>query len=205
MKSIDLMCRTMLAELDQRSFGAAWTAEFPSTGCFTPANIKGRKYWYFDIPDGHGGTKRRCVGPADDPVLSQRVADHRRDKDDLRTRRHLVNTLTREGGMVAPDAMSGDIVEALAEGGLFRLRGVLIGTVAFQCYSGLLGMRLPMAAILTGDADFAQDYAISQEVADSLPPIVELLRGVDPASDQFPSIRICCFDRVPKRRGGVPG
>jgi hypothetical protein len=32
MKSIDLMCRTMLAELDQRSFGAAWTAEFPSTG-----------------------------------------------------------------------------------------------------------------------------------------------------------------------------
>lgn len=42
MKSIDLMCRTMLAELDQRSFGAAWIAEFPSTGCFTPANIKGQ-------------------------------------------------------------------------------------------------------------------------------------------------------------------
>lgn len=88
--------------------------------------------------------------------------------------------------MVAPDAMSGDIVEALAEGGLFRLRGVLIGTVAFQCYSGLLGMRLPMAAILTGDADFAQDYAISQEVADSLPPIVELLQGVDPSFRPVP-------------------
>ncbi len=46
----------------------------------------------------------------------------------------LVNTLIREGGMIAPDAMLGDIVEALADGGLFRLRGVLIETVAFQCY-----------------------------------------------------------------------
>jgi hypothetical protein len=91
----------------------------------------------------------------------------------------MVNTLTREGGMVASDAMSGDIVEALADGGLFRLRGVLIGTLAFQCYSGLLGVRLPMAAILTGDADIAQDYAISREVEDSLPPIVELLQSVD--------------------------
>ncbi|MFN7088966.1 MAG: GSU2403 family nucleotidyltransferase fold protein [Allorhizobium sp.] len=192
MKSIDLMYQTMLAELGQRSLDAAWTADFPSTGRFTPANIKGRKYWYFDIPDGHGGTKRRYVGPADDPDISQRVADHTRDKDDLRARRRLVNTLTREGGMIAPDAMSGDIVEALAEGGLFRLRGVLIGTVAFQCYSGLLGMRLPMAVILTGDADIAQDFAISQEVADSLPPIVELLQGVDPS-----------FRPVPHRSGSA--
>ncbi len=40
-------------------------------------------------------------------------------------------------------------------------------------------MRLPMAAILTGDADIAQDYAISREVEDSLPPIVELLQHID--------------------------
>ena len=178
MKSIDLMYQTMLAELGQRSLDAAWTADFPPEGRFTPANIKGRKYWYFDIPDGHGGTKRRYVGSAEDPDIARRVADHKRDKDDLRARRRLVNTLTREGGMVAPDAMSGDIVEALADGGLFRLGGVLVGTVAFQCYSGLLGVRLPMAAILTGDADIAQDYAISREVEDSLPPIVELLQSV---------------------------
>lgn len=174
-------------------------------GLFHPSEHQGAKYWYCDIPDGHGGTKRRCVGPADDPVLSQRVADHRRDKDDLRTRRHLVNTLTREGGMVAPDAMSGDIVEALAEGGLFRLRGVLIGTVAFQCYSGLLGMRLPMAAILTGDADFAQDYAISQEVADSLPPIVELLQGVDPSFRPVPIDQDLLLRPRSKTPGGDTG
>jgi hypothetical protein len=193
MKSIDLMYQTMLAELGQRSLDAAWTADFPPEGRFTPANIKGRKYWYFDVPNGHGGTTRRYVGPADDPDIAQRVADHKRDKDDLRARRRMVNSLTREGGMVAPDAMSGDIVEALADGGLFRVRGVLIGTVAFQCYSGLLGVRLPMAAILTGDADIAQDYdAISHEVEDSLPPILELLQGVDPS-----------FRPVPHRSGSA--
>ena len=113
MKSIDLMYQTMLAELGQRSLDAAWTADFPPEGRFTPANVKGRKYWYFDIPDGHGGTKRRYVGPAEDPDIAQRVADHKRDKDDLRARRRLVNTLTREGGMITPDAMSGDIVGAI--------------------------------------------------------------------------------------------
>lgn len=179
MKSIDLMYQTMLAELGQRSLDAAWTADFPPEGRFTPATVKGRKYWYFDTPDGQGGTRRRYVGPAEDPDIAARVADHKRDKDDLRARRRMVNTLTREGGMIAPDAMSGDIVAALADGGLFRLRAVLIGTVAFQCYSGLLGVRLPMASILTGDADIAQDYAISREVEDSLPPIVDLLQGVD--------------------------
>jgi hypothetical protein len=191
MKSIDLMYQTMLAELSQRSLDAAWTADFPSEGRFTQANIKGRKYWYFDVPDGHGGTKRRYVGPADDPEIAQRVADHKRDKDDLRARRRMVSSLTREGGMIAPDTMSGDIVEVLADGGLFRLRGVLIGTVAFQCYAGLLGVRLPMAAILTGDADIAQDYAISREVEDSLPPILDLLQSVDPS-----------FRAIPHRSGG---
>ena len=53
-------------------------------------------------------------------------------------------------------------------------------------------MRLPMAAILTGNADIAQDYAISREVEDSLPPIVKLLQGVDAS-----------FRPVPHRSGSA--
>jgi hypothetical protein len=82
--------------------------------------------------------------------------------------------------VIAADRFTGDIVQALAKAGLFRLRGVLSGTVAFQCYSAYLGIRLPFAAIRTGDADLAQDFAISAEVADSLPPILDLLKGLDP-------------------------
>ncbi|MDY6963667.1 MAG: GSU2403 family nucleotidyltransferase fold protein [Pseudomonadota bacterium] len=186
MKTIDLMYQTMLAELVQRSMDAAWTADFPPEGRFITAQVKDKRYWYIDLPDGKGSKSRRYVGPVEDPEITKRVQHFKRDKEDYRARRRMVTSLTREGGMNAPDTLTGDIVEALAAGGLFRLRGLLIGTVAFQTYAGILGVRLPMAALLTGDADVAQDFAISQEVKDSLPPIVDLLQGVDPTFRPVP-------------------
>ncbi len=188
MKQIDMMYQTMLAELGQRSIDAAWAADFPPDGRFTPVTVKERRYWYFDRPDGAGGRIRRYVGPADDPEIAARVERFKAEKDDLRARRRMVSSLTREGGMIAADRMSGDVVEALATAGLFRLRAVLIGTVAFQTYAGILGVRLPMAAILTGDADIAQDYAISSEVGDSLPPITNILQAIDPTFRPVPHV-----------------
>ena len=91
------------------------------------------------------------AGPADDPDISQRVKIHKQQKDDLLARRRMVSGLARQGGMIAPDTMSGNIVKAMTAGGLFRLRDVLIGTVAFQTYAGLVGVRLPAASVLTGD------------------------------------------------------
>lgn len=79
---------------------------------FITSEVKGKRYWYFDMPDGSGGKKRQYVGPADDPEIAQRIEDFKRDKDSLRDRRRMVASLTRQAGMIAPDAMSGDIVEA---------------------------------------------------------------------------------------------
>ncbi|OWV97289.1 hypothetical protein ATY81_07500 [Rhizobium sp. R72] len=187
-KQIDLMFRTMVAELQQRAFDDDWAEDFPPSGRFVPVAVDGRRYWYFDQPDGGGGQKRRYVGPADDPLISERVETFKGKKSDYKARRKFVSTLTREAGLIAADHFTGDIVQALAKAGLFRLRGVLIGTVAFQCYSAYLGIRLPSAAILTGDADIAQDFAISAEVADSLPPILDLLKGLDPTFRAVPHI-----------------
>nr|WP_282563052.1 GSU2403 family nucleotidyltransferase fold protein [Rhizobium sp. RCAM05973] len=184
-KKIDLMYQTMLAELGQRSLDAAWSMDFPH-GRFTPVTVKQRRYWYFDIPDGSGGRTRRYVGSADDPEIAARVEAFKAEKDDFRARRRMVSTLTREGGMVAPDRMSGDIIEALAAGGLFRLRAVLIGTVAYQTYAGILAVRLPGSTLMTGDTDVAQDHAISHEVEDSLPPILDLLHQVDQSFRPIP-------------------
>ncbi|WP_312010467.1 GSU2403 family nucleotidyltransferase fold protein [Bradyrhizobium cenepequi] len=79
------------------------------------------------------------------------------------------------------------MVEQLAKAGFFRLRGVLIGTVAYQCYSAVLGRRLDAVAMQTGDADFAQFHEISVAVGDSMPPILEVLREVDPTFREIPS------------------
>src|SRR5690606_12267534 len=156
MKQIDMMFRTMIAELQQRAFDDAWAEDFPPTGRFVGVPVDGRKYWYFDQPNSEGGQKRSYVGPADDPDISARVETFKGEKSDYKARRKFVSTLTREAGLIAPDRFTGEVVEALAKAGLFRLRGVLVGTVAFQCYSSFLGIRLPMASILTGDADIAQ-------------------------------------------------
>ncbi len=188
MRHIDLTYQTMLAEIAQRALDDAWTRDFPPTGRFVKVKVKERDYWYFDQPDGEGGQARKYVGRAEDPEIARRVHDFSRTKSDYRTRRRLVSSLTRDGGLQAADPTSGAIIEALAAAGLFRLRAVLVGTLAFGTYSGLLGVRLPSAAIMTADADFAQDYAVSAEVMDSLPPILELLQGVDPTFRAVPTL-----------------
>jgi hypothetical protein len=45
---------------------------------------------------------------------------------------------------------------------------VLVGTVAYQCYSAVLGTRLDAVAIQTGDAGFAQFHDMSVAIKDSL-------------------------------------
>lgn len=186
MKQIDLIFRTMVAELGQRLLDATFTAEFPVQGRFVPVTVKDRKYWYFDTPGNEGRKNRRYVGPAEDPEINRRVEDFQFIKDDVKARRKLVSTLVREAGLIAPETLTGNLVEALADAGLFRLRACLVGTVAFQTYSAHLGIRLPSASVLTGDADIAQDFAISAEVGDSIPPIIEILQSIDPTFRALP-------------------
>lgn len=67
------------------------------------------------------------------------------------------------------------------------MRGVLVGTVAYQCYSAILGRRLDAVAMQTGDADFAQFHEISVAIKDSIPPILQVLQEVDPTFREVPS------------------
>ena len=195
MRELDLIYRTMFAELGQRCMDADFVRDFridkvdgifSLDGTFFKMKVKDREYWYHKSPTAEG-RKQIYVGPASDPEITRRVADFTRIKDDRRARRKLVSTLVRESGLPAPDRMAGDIVEVLAAAGMFRLRGVLVGTVAFQCYAGLLGVRLGGSAIQTGDADFAQFHGISISVDDTLPPILDILHKVDPTFRELPS------------------
>ncbi|AZO47907.1 MAG: hypothetical protein EOS54_11015 [Mesorhizobium sp.] len=184
MKTIDLAYRTMYAELVQRSLDASFETDFSTAGNFVRVPVKGRDYWYFE--ETRPTKTRRYVGPAEDPEIAKRVAAFKEIKSDLRSRRKLVSSLVRDAGLTAPDPVTGDVVEALEKAGLFRLRAVLVGTVAFQTYAGHLGVRLRGAALQTGDADFAQFHSVSAEVDDSLPPVIEVLKAVDPTFREVP-------------------
>lgn len=189
MKQIDFTYQTLYSELAQRTLDAAFTSEFSLDGRFVAVEVKGRKYWYYDSAKLPGSTvpkKRSYVGPADDPEITERVENFQHLKADYRARRKIVSTLVREAYLPRPEGPSGDIIEALATAGFFRLRGVLVGTVAFHCYGALLGVRLAGTLMQTADADFAQFHSIAVAVGDSMPPILEVLRRVDPTFREVP-------------------
>jgi hypothetical protein len=185
MQIIDHTYQTLYSELGQRSLDESFVAEFAPKGRFITQESRGRRYWYFD-EEQDGQKKRLYVGPVDDPEITKRVETFKNLKADIRARRHIVSTLVREARLPRPDRTAGDIIEALENAGFFRLRGVLIGTVAFQCYSALLGVRMTNTAMQTADADFAQFHSISAAVGDSLPPLLSVLRDVDPTFREVP-------------------
>ncbi|WP_316394739.1 GSU2403 family nucleotidyltransferase fold protein [Bradyrhizobium sp. 33ap4] len=187
-QALDISYQTLYSELVQRSLDESFTSEFSMSGRFVAVEVKGKKYWYFDTPKPEGaGQHRRYVGPVDDPEITKRVEAFKDLKADLKGRRRLVSTLTREAYLPRPLPMAGQVVEELAKAGFFRMRGVLVGTVAYQCYAAVLGRRLDAVAMQTGDADFAQFHEISVAVKDSMPPILEVLRQVDPTFREVPS------------------
>ena len=185
---LDIVFQTLYSELVQRSLDESFTSEFSSEGRFVAVEVKGKKYWYFDTPKPDGrGQDRRYVGPVDDLEITKRVEAFKDLKADMRGRRRIVSTLTREARLPRPPNTTGRVVEELARAGFFRLRGVLVGTVAYQCYSAVLGRHLDAVAMQTADADFAQFHEISVAVGDSLPPIMDVLRRIDPTFREIPS------------------
>lgn len=186
MKLIDHTYQILYSELAQRTLDAQFSSDFPVEGRFISMESGGRRYWYFDTAKEGGGKDRSYVGPVDDHEITRRVEQFKDLKADNRSRRKLVSTLVREAYLPRPEQLVGDIIGALAGAGFFRLRGVLVGTVAFQCYSALLGARLPQTIMQTGDADFAQFHSISVAVQDALPPVLDILKQVDSTFYEIP-------------------
>jgi hypothetical protein len=185
MRRIDVQFSTLYAELAERSLDGQFVTDFDPDGRFEAITVKGRRYWYF-VTSAAGQRQRRYAGPADDPEIAARVEDFSRVRDDRRLRRKLVATLVREAYLPRPVRETGEVVQALADAGFFRLRGVLVGTVAFQCYAGLLGCRLPSSMLQTSDADRARVHSISIAVEDTIPPVLDVLRAVDPTFRAIP-------------------
>lgn len=186
-QSLPLVVQTSYAELiDQLRLKVASDVVEGST--FRQRVISGKTYWYMQEPTTPAGRPpERYFGP-DTPELRTAIEKSMLAKSDADGRRAIRRSLIA-AGLAEPDSFTASIIESLALAGVFRLRAVIVGTVAFQTYAGLLGVRLPGASIRTGDLDLAQDYGISVALDDKLDQrLIDILRSVDPAFVPVPTL-----------------
>jgi hypothetical protein len=179
-KPLTLALQTTYAELLEQCSLDAFNESFPEAGTFVSKEMKGKRYWYFQLPASEG-QRQRYVGP-ETPQLLEHIRQHRQARARRRTRLSLVSTLIRSGGLPRPIPRIGEAVAALAKAGVFRLRAVLVGTVAYQTYPGMLGTRLPSASMMTSDTN------ISLAVSDATGPMLDVLKTVDDSFRAVPHL-----------------
>lgn len=183
LNKIGLSIQTMFADLIQRSHDAAFDRDFAVNGSFYRKRVKGKSYWYYNgyAPDGKRYVK--YVGPDSDLEIASRIENFHSIKTDFNDRRKAVRALVA-AGLPQPPAQVGKLIDALARAGIFRLRACLVGTTAFQTYSGVLGVRFPAQQLQTGDIDIAQFLSVAIEVEDSVPGILDCQSAfkIDPLS-----------------------
>lgn len=132
----------------------------------------GRGYWYDRFRIGNE-IKERYLGE-DYPFLRDRIgkADALRNETKARQReRARLVRLLRSERFLGLDSATGGLLAALANAGVFRLGGVLVGTTAFRFYEGELGIKLSLdQAALTNDIDIASFEQISLALGESVEP-----------------------------------
>lgn len=179
-EELPVAVQTLYADLVER----AWTGDLANltAGGGSPyvREVRGRRYWYWQPPTENGRRpSARYLGP-DNQQTQARLAALADYAESIRQRRDMVRSL-RAARLPTPDALTGRVLSALCQAGVFRLRAAVIGSVAFQSYGGLLGVRLPATLSRTGDLDIGQFESIALAVEDRIDRDLEtVLKSVDP-------------------------
>jgi hypothetical protein len=75
------------------------------------------------------------------------------------------------GGAATEGPAAAKVLQLLAESGVFRMGGVLVGTQAFIAYGNMLGVRFDQQALRTQDVDLAQDRSIGIALSEETAPV----------------------------------
>jgi hypothetical protein len=108
---------------------------------------------------------------------------------DAARRAQLVEMLVA-GGAARESAVVTKVLEVLADSGIFRLGGVVVGTQAFTCFGNLLGVRFERAATRTQDVDLAHERSVGIALAPEPPrlDVLETLQRAEPGLAAVPGL-----------------
>ena len=171
--------QTLFADLSERAWRGSFGELMAAGGSAYRRSVKERDYWYWQPPTRDGvRPSARYLGP-DSPEVRQRT----RERTDLaamrKDRLEMVRALAA-ARLPVPDGLTGRVLSALSEAGAFRLRAVVVGTAAFQCYGPMLGFRTPAGLGQTEDLDIGQFHPVSLAVDDRIDDdLLPVLRRAD--------------------------
>ena len=136
--------------------------------------VKGRRYLYWQMRRG-GTVTQRYLGPdtAELRAALDRLAERRRDADEVHASLDRLAAMLVAGGAAREPARVAGVLRMLADIGLFRRGGVLVGTQAFRTYGAVLGVRLPATSVRTQDTDVAHSIDVAVAAADEDAPALD--------------------------------
>ena len=159
-------------------------------GSLATKTVKKRKYLYVTTKDGSARLER-YVGPADDPEVNERAEEIRQAAEQAKLQRNTV-TILKQARIPAPTLVQGRILEVISNAGLFKRGMTLVGTVAYQTYSCIVGAHLANSTYVTNDIDLSVAEFVAAEQEED---IGSILKRADPsfkphwyANDQLPRI-----------------
>lgn len=132
-------------------------------GTFTQKTVAGRDYVYFQYSDP-GGTRRQFAIGLRSKAVDAIIAAHRAGKVQLDAEQAQIERLARllrAAGMTGVPHPVARLLRGLADAGVFRLGGVLVGTYAFVMLGNALGVHWPTGAWNTQDVDVAGDLTVA--------------------------------------------
>jgi hypothetical protein len=181
MQALPLATQTLFAELVERvtARDAARTVA-QLAGSFATKTVAGQTYWYFKASQPGAGQVEYYLG-GDSPALRDLAGRHRAGRADARAEDDAVAGLCamlRSGGANVVDATAARVLRALADAGVFRLGGMLVGTYAYLVLGNVLGVRWQQGT-RTQDLDIAAQPALALAVPPLATPAPAVLAGLD--------------------------
>jgi hypothetical protein len=166
---LSVQVQTIFAELAERVIAReAGRSIARLSGFFTEKAIGGKTYWYFKTSLPGRGQHEYYLGLAT-PALRRLIEAHRTERPTEEVEETEIARLCamlRTAGANCVDTGSARIIRALADAGLFRLGGILVGTQAFLVLGNVLGVRWS-SSTRTQDIGIAADTSL----AVALPPL----------------------------------
>lgn len=165
--------QTLYAELFEQAVHAqADAAGGGSQGTFVSKSVKGGTYWYVQRMEGE--RKRQHYLGRESPVLLAWMDEVRQARARLavdEVQRAKLSSMLAAGGAAAESAPVIKVLTLLADSGVFRMGGILVGTQAFVAYGNMLGVRFEKQSLRTQDVDVAQDRAIGIALSQEASPV----------------------------------